>query len=468
MFSKNGLSVQQMSNVTGGCPTDCRIMPVHEAHSASGWIYYAGNESSSSGKKIPKIILGFIWVSLFFIFDANSLTVSKDDPKFSPDIVFQSEYLINKYNFRMQYEYDKHYFPPYFYEGPYNTAVAEISPDDLKIILPMIDQVFSLYGNAIYDKIDAVYMAESINVYGEDFGVFSFGRSLYIPVLSNTKRLSAAEISEKMHKEIHAILYDYYPSIIAQIEWKTADVFNARFKKDSLESISNQSLNSMGFVNDESFESTKNDFINIGLWYHSKRNDLGSLESEYHLIKEKVDKYRLFFKLMEPNIQCGSFDQAVQEFYGEYGVFINYCYDINIIPRLWTNTGRVTAEQISGEDKDLMTDVIRRVFVSFDSFSIASALKNIYLVKNLMKDNRFVNSLNVNNKLYLSINEDAFDCKNVEDSIANTLAYELAWIFRRNYGFLFPEKNWDEIQQYEFHEGGESVEEMKHYDIINY
>jgi len=416
----------------------------------------------------PKGIIIFILGLLFYFPDANSLTVLKDDSKFPPDIVSHSEYFTNKYGFRMQYKYDKHYFPPYFYKNPYNTTVVGISPDDLNFMIPLIEQVFSLYGNAIYDKIDAVYMAESINVYGQDFGIFSFGRSLYIPVLSNTKRPSATEITEKMHKEIHAILYDYYPSIIAQIEWKTADVFNARFKKDSLESISIQSLNSLGFVNNESFESTKNDFINIGLWYHSKRNDLGPLESEYHLIKEKVDKYRLFIELLGPNINCGSFDQAVQKFYGEYGILINYCYDINNFPRLWTNSGKVIAEQISGKDKNLIIDVLGRVFVGFDSFSIASVLKNIYLVENLKRDNRFVNSLNYNNRLFLSINEDAIDSKNIEDSIANAVALELAWIFRRNYGFLFPEKKWDEIQQYEFFEGGDSLEKLKHYDIINY
>jgi len=37
MFSKNGLSVQQMSKVTGGedGPTDGGIIPVHESVSAS-------------------------------------------------------------------------------------------------------------------------------------------------------------------------------------------------------------------------------------------------------------------------------------------------------------------------------------------------------------------------------------------------------------------------------------------------
>ena len=414
-------------------------------------------------------MVGFLWVSLFFIFDANSVAVSNNNPKLSPNIVSSSEILEGIYSFRICYEYDRHYFPTHFYKNPFNATVEEINIEDLNFVMPLIEQELRHYGKVIYDKIDAIFMAESINIYGQDLGVFSLGRILYIPVLSDNRKLSAAEITEGIHKEIHSILYDYYPSIIAQTEWKTAEDFNARFTTDSIENLNIQSLYSLGFVSDESFQNTKNDFINIGYWYHSKRNDLRLLESKYQLIKEKVDKYRLFIELLGPNINCGNFsvDQEVQEFYGEYGVFINYCYTINNFPRLWTNFGRVSAEQISDKDKDLIINVLRKVFVSFDSFSISSVLKNIYLVQNLMWDNSLVNSLHYSNRLYISINEDTIESQNIENSVADAVAYQLAWIFRINFNFLFPVDQWSDIHQDELNAGVDFTEENNE-EVINY
>jgi hypothetical protein len=49
MFTKNELSVRQMSNLNGkgeGNPTDGGIMPVHENWSSCGWIYYIGDEGT--------------------------------------------------------------------------------------------------------------------------------------------------------------------------------------------------------------------------------------------------------------------------------------------------------------------------------------------------------------------------------------------------------------------------------------
>ncbi len=46
-FSGRKLSLKQMANVTGGStPTDGGIRPVHTEHSSSGWIYYAGDETT--------------------------------------------------------------------------------------------------------------------------------------------------------------------------------------------------------------------------------------------------------------------------------------------------------------------------------------------------------------------------------------------------------------------------------------
>lgn len=352
---------------------------------------------------------------------------------------------------RVLHEYGTHFFPPHFYKPPFLAEVKQVNNDDLAEIRDVVDATFSKYSVAFHKLVDAVYVADSYNIYGGDMDVFSLGRSFYVAVNSEGKKVRHVTVREKLHKEIHSILWDYYPGVFYDSGWMPQDVFAEKFPKDSLQGLSLQDLYSMGFLNSGAAASTKQDFIQYGLWHQVNHPQLDSLAKVHPVIRQKLDRYLRIMKGFgkEDNCICDEINNNPEDISLEHDVKVDVCYDINNFPRIWTKTGRVKGSQISNENAVVLLQTVDEQLKGLEDIRINMFLRNVYLLAGLVEDKVSRDALHCPNTIYLALNEQGSLSKEKRDDITIELAHRIAHLIRLNFHWLFPEKEWGKLKNIE-------------------
>lgn len=364
---------------------------------------------------------------------------------------------INAYNdwnkielVRVYYNTDNHFFPPHFYSPPFNADVKQIDNQDLAAIFDIIHEVLSDYDKNFNKIIDAIYIADSYIIYERSFDVFSLGRNLYIAAYKDGEKVTRATIIEKLHGEIHSIIFDYYPKTINDSNWITQEVFAERYSEDSMKDKTLEDVHSMGFANLAAVKSTKHDFIQYGLWNRVKGPELDSLVEEFTAIGKKHKKYEDIMMAFREKENCPSYEMNsdLNDFYNNHRIEVDVCHYVTDFPRMLTKGGRVTANQISLESSILLLQIIDEVFSGHRHLPLNVILEKIYLKADLKKDDERKNVIRSRNAFFISINEsvESSELQIEKNKIVLDLANNLSELIRVNFHWLFPVTEWAQLK----------------------
>lgn len=389
------------------------------------------------------------WLSLFIIMNklafATCLKLHSESKPINASGTLSKTELI-----RVYYNTDNHYFPPHFYSQPFNADVKQAGNQYLATIFDIVHEVFSDYDNSFHKIIDAIYIADSYIIYGRSFDVFSLGRNLYIAAYKDGEKVTRATIIEKLHGEIHSILFDYYPKTINDSNWIPQQVFAERFSEDSMKGKTLQDVHSIGFVNLDAVKSTKHDFIQYGLWDRVKSPQLDSLVEKFTAISEKHKKYENIMMAFQKKEKCSSDEMKsdLSNFYEKHRIEVDVCHYVTDFPRMLTKAGRVTANQISLESSILLLQIIDEVFSGLRHFPLNVILEKIYLKGDLKEDDERKNVIRSRNSFFISMNEsvESSEMQNEKNKIVLDLANNLSELIRVNFHWLFPSSEWAQLK----------------------
>ncbi len=391
----------------------------------------------NKGAKHMKSI--FLFLSIAFIITGYSFG--------NNSVYSEIESISYDYGTRIHYEYGSYYFPPRFYEEPFSPSVTQIQNNNIKRIIDIVSYCLSQYNSGVlFDKIDAIYLADNFHIMKRDMSVFSLGRSIYIADSCDGERLSDSTIIAGLHKEIHIILYKYYPNIINDSVWASNNVNDFEYDDDKNLKLPTDSLNKMGFLNADATKSILADFASFGVYHFTKPDELNTIAENHKIIHNKHQQYIDFLKEFElPDVKFSdNFLMNINRFEDEYGVKIHYINNITNFPRLWSmKPFLVSSGQISEENALILLNVIEGFFDVIDEKIIESILSNIYLVDNMIINSEKKTCHNSINSIYIS--SSFLDSKDYHDKYIINLAYSFANIFRTNFYSLIPENKWIKI-----------------------
>ena len=368
-------------------------------------------------------------------------------PTTASNSLIKTNHIESKYGFRIYYNIGNHYFPPHFFKNPFKAEIKQTSDNEIQRIIEIIDNCFEQYETKVlFDKFDAIYLADEYHIMERDMAVFSLGRNIYIAVTADGEKVEESLITTGLHREIHSILYDYYPNIISDKVWSDINLKNFEYGDTLYLNLSEQELFKKGFLSAEATHSFRADFTSFGTWHHTKKDELNELIQEYKILKLKHEEYKRVLNGFTPAPIHFSYNflNKVNEVENEFGVKINIINNINNFPRLWSLPPKlVTSEQITEKNAHELLNIIRLVFEPFDKLLISSLLKKIYL-NGTMTVNGIEQTSQIDiRSFYISSN--LLENNDCSDLYINDLAYRFASIFRTNFFFIFPTDKWGSI-----------------------
>ena len=181
------------------------------------------------------------------------------------------------------------FFPYSWQAKPMSVKAKNISKENLKTIINLLRTEFRHYPDGMLkSSIRSIYLLDTISVGGGGAPIFAYKQGLYIP-FSKTKAKNIKETATILHREIGLMFFDYYPNIYNEIGWPKNDEIGA--PKDGM---SQEQLYEIGFLNEKSITSKKEDFAQF--WSLYCNTDLQKdLSSKYQEIAIKLEKINDFF-----------------------------------------------------------------------------------------------------------------------------------------------------------------------------
>lgn len=403
----------------------------------------------------------FKFLRLFFLLaflftGTDALTIIKDFSQTYYDISQKTIPGSTVHKVRIFHELDKYYFPPHFYNPPFSAIVEQIDYQDYSEIENIIDDVLNDYKIDLKRIIDGIYVADSYKIYGRSFDVFLLGRNLYVAYKKGGEKIPASTIIEKLHGEIHVVIYDYYQSFLVKKGWFPEPQFSMNYPYDTLKNQPIDEINSAGFINYKSIKSSKVDFVQTGHYYRLKRSELNDLQANYASIEDKVRRYESIINLLSENTECESKELSLRtdQFYQKHKIKVEVCNSLTTYPRIWTKKGWVYSTKLSTENSLILIEKVDRLFMGLQSFPVNSFLKEVNLVADLSFKGKMQNIVRDRNEIYigLSLDSENLTLEETIDSIIKDLSFAIAELIRINFHYLFPSEAWanlKEIKDYE-------------------
>lgn len=248
----------------------------------------------NNSRKLVFFLLISLWLQFngYLALEASDRTIEK-----------QIQNIKQKFNVQVHYLYSqKEYFPKGWLKAPISAEGGQLSYDEVKRILPLIQKALSAYPKPVLNKnLQNIYLLNKLNFYGKSFGATNSKTSLYIKSQGVAKGYSDSFIVSRIHSEFSSILMRNYK--FPKEKWEKINPNDFNYLGSGKQMLSqkklygqSQELLSRGFLIKYSQSSIENDFNIISDWLFTRYSQLNELGKKHEKIRMKTNLAKKFYK----------------------------------------------------------------------------------------------------------------------------------------------------------------------------
>jgi hypothetical protein len=225
---------------------------------------------------------------------------------------YQVSKIKSDFGIQVFYKYYPHaYFSKRWLSAPITAKGSQISDEEAKRLLPIINRFLSVYPKHVLNKnLHSIYLAENLEFYGKSFAGSNNKKSIYIKSWGFQKGFTDDFLLGLMYSEFSSILirnYNFPHEIWGQqnpayFEYSGSGV--AVLHKHELYAQTEDLLHK-GFLTRYSQSSWENDFNQFAAWLFIRPHQLEKLGRSYPRIAKKSQLAMSYYKTIDPQISFG-------------------------------------------------------------------------------------------------------------------------------------------------------------------